>query len=431
MARYRTTAATSTLLILLTSMLAGPTLAEERLIGGMAATEGMFPYVVHLFKKDRPYCGGVLIDKEWVLTAAHCVASKDGDGAGAFTTNSPGDFKVSYGSTSGSIGSHVDVDSITVNPDYDTTWYKSDIALLKIKSNNNLVSKTETIVISTGDIGSGQTLITTGWGQTNNDDTTQADTLMYAGLTTADDATCKYGAPEFNGHNGFYVCTSYSTAPGIGTCFGDSGGPLLINTGSGYMLLGLVSFDVNTKDSSNTRCAQDGNVSYFTRVSTYMSFITSTTSIPKSALVGPGSVSSHSNSDSSSDDGKSSDSKDDDDDKDNTDEDKDDDNKDDDKDKDNTSKDDGTSSDKDTDSANDTDKVDNSATNPENEKESTESDDRGKDAGDNENDGGNDDNANREAADTTDDGSSASNLLAISVGSLAASLAATFIITLF
>ncbi|KAJ2792970.1 hypothetical protein H4R20_006692, partial [Coemansia guatemalensis] len=289
----------------------------------------------------------------------------------------------------------------------------SDIALLKIKSNNDLVSKTETVVISTADIGSGQTLVTAGWGQTSNSDTAQAGALMYAGLTTADDATCKSGAPEFDGQNGLYVCTSYSTAPGIGTCFGDSGGPLLINTGSGYMLLGLVSFDVNTKDSTNTRCAQDGNVSYFTRVSTYMSFITSTTNIPKSTLVGPGSASTHSNSDSSSDEDSDKDSTDDS------------------KGKDDATKEDSTSSDKDSNEDSDSNKDDGSTTKTEEEKDSAKSDDKGKEAGDNGNDRDNDDNADSETADTNDETSAAPKLLAIGIGSLVANLAATLLVALF
>ncbi|KAJ2612337.1 Serine protease 56 [Coemansia sp. RSA 1365] len=408
MVRYSATTTLVGLLSILSSAV-----ANERLIGGMAATEGMFPYVVHLFKNDRPYCGGVLIDKEWVLTAAHCVAKTNGNGSGAgsFTANSAGDFKVSYGSTDGTIGNYVDVDSITVSPDFDPIWYKSDIALLKIKSNNDLVSKTKTVVISAADISTGQTLITAGWGQITNDNTAQAGTLMYAGLTTADDATCKSGAPEYDSQNGLYVCTSYSTAPGIGTCFGDSGGPLLINTGSGYMLLGLVSFDVNTKDPSNTRCAQDGNVSYFTRVSTYISFITSTTNISKSLLVGPGSASTHSNSDSSADDEKSNTSKDGDDD---TEDDGDS------KDKDDSSKNDSSSSEK------GSDKNDEFTGKTEEEKESAKSDGKGKEAGDKVNN----DNEDEENAGITDDDSSAPRLLAIGAVSLVANLAATLFVSL-
>ncbi|KAJ2042832.1 hypothetical protein GGI08_007590, partial [Coemansia sp. S2] len=169
----------------------------------------------------------------------------------------------------------------------------SDIALLKIKSNSDLVAKAKPLGISTANISVGQKVTTAGWGQTSNDNAGQSDALKYAQLITADDAVCKLGAADWNGQNGRYVCTSYSATPRIGTCFGDSGGPLLMSTGNGYTLLGLVSFDVNTQDSSNTKCAQVGNVSYFTRVSSYLSYISSVTGIADKNLVGGSAPWSH------------------------------------------------------------------------------------------------------------------------------------------
>ncbi|KAJ2654633.1 hypothetical protein IW148_006315, partial [Coemansia sp. RSA 1199] len=282
-------------LLALAASVAGTDSSGERVIGGMQATEGMFPFMVHLYKDGSPYCGGTLIDAEWVLTAAHCVAQADGNssGAGSFVPTNPALFKVGYGTNSGSLGDYVEVDSIVVSTGFDPVWYTSDIALVKIKSNNDLITKAKSTTVSTASIMEGQTVITAGWGQTTNDNTDQSSALMYAGLVVADDDTCKAAAVDWNGQNGRYVCTSFSTAPGIGTCFGDSGGPLLLSTGGGYTLLGIVSFDVNTKDSSNARCAQDGNISYFTRVSSYLSFITSVTGISEGVLTGANSPWSH------------------------------------------------------------------------------------------------------------------------------------------
>ncbi|KAJ2642212.1 hypothetical protein IW137_002798, partial [Coemansia sp. RSA 1287] len=282
-------------LLALAATVSGADSSGERVIGGAQATEGMFPFMVHLYKDGSPYCGGTLIDAEWVVTAAHCVAEADGEnsGAGSFVPTNPALFKVGYGTNSGSLGDYVEVDSIVVSTGYDPVWYTSDIALVKIKSNNDLITKAKLTTVSTASIVEGQTVITAGWGQTTNDNTDQSSALMYAGLVVADDETCKAAAVDWNGQNGRYVCTSFSTAPGIGTCFGDSGGPLLLSTGGGYMLLGIVSFDVNTKDASNARCAQDGNISYFTRVSSYLSFITSVTGISEGVLTGANSPWSH------------------------------------------------------------------------------------------------------------------------------------------
>ncbi|KAJ2751341.1 hypothetical protein GGI19_004542 [Coemansia pectinata] len=270
--------------------------AVGRILGGSSASSEMFPFIVHLFKDGNPFCGGALISKDWVLTAAHCVADKDSSGssgAGSFVVSNPSSFKIGYGTNGGSLANSVEVESINVNAGFDPVWYTSDIALLKIKSTSDLVAKAKPLGISTANISVGQKVTTAGWGQTSNDNAGQSDALKYAQLITADDAICKLGASDWNGQNGRYVCTSYSATPRIGTCFGDSGGPLLMSSGSGYTLLGLVSFDVNTQDSSNTKCAQVGNVSYFTRVSSYLSYISSVTGISDKTLVGGSAPWSH------------------------------------------------------------------------------------------------------------------------------------------
>lgn len=47
---------------------------EGRIVGGDDASPGQFPYQISLRIKDSHTCGGSIIDNEWILTAAHCVA---------------------------------------------------------------------------------------------------------------------------------------------------------------------------------------------------------------------------------------------------------------------------------------------------------------------------------------------------------------------
>lgn len=45
----------------------------SRIVGGQTALENEFPWMARLSYFNRFYCGGMLINDRYVLTAAHCV----------------------------------------------------------------------------------------------------------------------------------------------------------------------------------------------------------------------------------------------------------------------------------------------------------------------------------------------------------------------
>ncbi|XP_053369728.1 transmembrane protease serine 9 [Clarias gariepinus] len=240
-----------------------PEFGQQRIVGGMSARRGEWPWVASLQFQRLHRCGATLIHCKWLITAAHCFTRKE---------SNPSGWTVSLGSVvrSGLGALVIPVQRIIQHAAFNSSNMDFDVALvqLSIPAPSSYTIQTLCLPSPTHSFFKGTECYITGWGSMREDGKL-TNQLQKAQVGIIDQSECQQSYGRKLTAN--MMCAG-SMEGGIDTCLGDSGGPLACREPRGrWFIAGVTSW--------GRGCARNRFPGVYTRVtairewiSTYLPF---------------------------------------------------------------------------------------------------------------------------------------------------------------
>ncbi|XP_073822295.1 trypsin-1-like [Musca autumnalis] len=230
---------------------------DGRIVGGHKVNITDAPHQISL-QTSSHICGGSIISKQWILTAAHCTDGRTADR-----------FKVRIGSSEYSKGGElIQVAEIVQHEKFNYSNVDYDYSLLKLAKEIEFDDTKQAIKLPELKevVMDGTMCFVTGWGNTQNA-TESRDWLRLAEVPIFNQEQCSDKYKKFGGVTDRMICAGYIEG-GKDACQGDSGGPLVTEDG---VLVGVVSWGYG--------CARPDFPGIYSRVSYVRDWIRTNTGV--------------------------------------------------------------------------------------------------------------------------------------------------------
>uniref|UniRef100_A0A8R1V327 Peptidase S1 domain-containing protein n=1 Tax=Pristionchus pacificus TaxID=54126 RepID=A0A8R1V327_PRIPA len=231
---------------------------EDRVVGGNESEPHAWPWMAQVTFKGKFHCGGALIDRSFVVTAAHCFEK-------SLVNREPEKYTVFTGGHKSMSGQEHKVTKITVHPLYDLVWQMSyDVAMIKISPEATFDNTTQPIALPLLPLLNNQICVAAGWGRTSERGRS-SKVLREIRVPIIPTYECN----NFRAYRGLIhipsmVCAG-SFKGDVDSCQGDSGGPLMCERAGKWELQGVVSWGYG--------CAEPGFPGVYSRIFPVISFL--------------------------------------------------------------------------------------------------------------------------------------------------------------